>query len=349
LGRPRVLYLLRDYPQLSQTYIQTEMDALQERFRIGVITRRRADLPTRRHLSHRRCRREWSAKLFARLFRPQVAHVHWLTEVVWAAKLGVPYTVRAHSFDLLTADGAHVRAAAPLLRDDLCLGVLTLPFGRPILEAAGIPEEKIEVTGPVLHFERFFDPGPNGDGVLNVGACLPKKRMEDFVDLAAAVPECTFRLYAIGYETEAIRAYNAGRNDPVEMVPALEPEQMPAAYKQHRWMVYTARKDPPGCGWPVAVVEAQAAGTGVCLPRHLPMAREYVGDTAVLYDSVEELRDLVTAPVPDPMRRAAFENARRFDIRSQVQTLLDLWRPVLHPNVRAGLGTSDQRRRWWCR
>jgi len=291
-----------------------------------VITRRRADLPTRRHLPHRRCRREWSAKLFARLFRPQVAHVHWLTEVAWAAKLRVPYTVRAHSFDLLTADGVHVHAAAPLLGDDLCLGVLTLPFGRPILEAAGVPGEKIAVTGPVLDFERFFDPGPNGDGVLNVGACLPKKRMEDFVDLAAAVPECTFRLYAIGYETEAIRAYNAECNDPVEIVPALQPEQMPAAYKQHRWMVYTARERPPGCG--------------VCLPSHLPMAREYVGDTAVLYDFVEELRDLVTAPVPESMRQAAFENARRFDIRNQIQELLDLWRPVLHPNVRARLGTS---------
>jgi len=68
-----VLYLLRDYPQLSQTYIQTEMDALAERFRIRVITRRRADLPALRHLPHRRCRREWIARLFARLLRPQVA------------------------------------------------------------------------------------------------------------------------------------------------------------------------------------------------------------------------------------------------------------------------------------
>jgi hypothetical protein len=38
-----------------------------------------------------------------------------------------------------------------------------------------------------MNFRRFYDPPPNGGGVMSVGACLPKKRMEHFLRLARRI------------------------------------------------------------------------------------------------------------------------------------------------------------------
>lgn len=328
-----------DYPQLSQTYIQTELTALQHDHEVHVLARAEPDYAARSHLPYRRLpSREGMAEAI-RAIRPDVLHTHWLQNaslVGWLARTtGVPFTVRAHSFDVLKphAGGREVsdvtRKAAKWLRDELCLGVLTFPFGRPLLERAGVPARKLVDCFPVVDFARFHDRSPNGTGVMNVGAGTPKKQMDDFLWLASRVPSREFDLYPIGYQTAELREQARRMGSPVRIHEPLEHAEMPAVYKRHGWLVYTASREVGTVGWPLSVAEAQAAGVGVCMPALRPDLREYVGPGAVLYESVSEVVDVVAGPVPEDAREQGFAQARRSDIREHRHLLTDLWRPAL--------------------
>src|SRR5690606_14830052 len=113
--------------------------------------------------------------------------------------------------------------------------VLAFPFARPLLERAGVPADKLVDCYPVADIGRFLDRSPNGADVMNVGACIPKKKMEDFIRLAGLLPERHFRIYPIGYQRQRVLDYNRDRGSPVEFSPLIEPQAMPAEYKRHQW------------------------------------------------------------------------------------------------------------------
>lgn len=267
-------------------------------------------------------------------------------------ELGVPFTVRAHSFDTLSLRRKSwkgrarqmfkevVRRQPPLertpwfqeglrwMRDERCLGVLAFPFTRPWHERVGAPGDKIIDCWPVVDVGSFEDRSPNGPDVMNTGVATPKKKMDDFIELATKTPGPAYRLYAMGYEIDDLRKLDRRHGGSIEFVEPIQPEQMPAEYKRHQWLVYTADFDIPTVGWPMAIAEAQAAGVGVCMPRIRPDLAEYVGP-GVLYDSIDEVSDIVTKPVPDEMRDAGFEHARRSDIARHKHLLTDLWDTAL--------------------
>lgn len=337
MRKPRVLYLLREYPQLSQTYVQTELDAVRADFDVRILHLRRPDRPARRRDPSLRLKRDWLLRAAIRLYRPDLLHTHFLTEVPRLFRLSgdLPFTVRSHSFDVLEAAPAELRAVAPMLNDARCLGALAFPFARPRLEAAGVAPEKIRDCFPVVDVSRFLDESPNGEGVMNVGACIPKKRMEDFLDLARAVPGIPFRLYAMGYRSGEIEERNRALGSPVEIVPPREPEEMPREYKRHRWLVYTADRAASSVGWSMAVAEAQASGVGVCFPNLRTDLTSYVGEAGYLYDSIAEVAEIVRRPFPEERRALGFELARRSDVRGHIAKLTELWRGALRDSIPA--------------
>jgi hypothetical protein len=338
-ARPRVLLVLREYPQRSESYIQSEIDALQPDFDLAVLTRRAAGSPSRRAAPYEVRKQSGAILERVREFRPRVLHSHWLHSVALlhglARKTGVPFTVRAHSFDVLAPGGAGrvpsmlLEECAPALADELCLGVLTFPFTRPLFEQVGVPADKVVDCFPVVALRRFHDRSPNGDAVINTGACLPKKGLSDYLALARQLPGVEFHLWPIGYEREALLEENRRLGEPVAIHAEVEHDEMPAIYKRHRWLVYTACRALGTVGWPLAVAEAQAAGVGVCMANLRPDLRDYAGPGAVLFDSLEELVDVVRGPVPDEVREAGFEQARLSDVERHVHRLTERWRPVL--------------------
>jgi len=346
----RVLYVVRRFPQLSETYIKNEIEALGDAYEVRVISLNRYDTPYGTLIPWERTDDQERMVQIAREFRPDVLHGHFLTiqNVLHrlAARLGVPYTIRSHSFDALGAEQVKVGPigywrrstgrqlgyrdfaldfVVPMINDDSCLGVLAFPFVRPRLTALGVRDDKLVDCHPVIPYRRFLDRGPNGDDILNMGACHPKKRMEDFVDLAALLPEKKFSLYAIGYQHKQIEAYNAKHGSPVEMAELVPPDAMPAVYKRHRWLVYTADRIMNKVGWPVAVPEAQAAGVGVCMPNLRPDIRDLLGDAGFVYDSLAEVKEIISRPPPEAMRELGFEVARRSDIETNIRDLTALW------------------------
>ena len=332
-ARPRIAYLLRQYPQLSETYVRSEIDAIRVACDVLVLAFAPPDLPYVSDVPFK-VSDDWEevADVIAD-FRPHVLHTHWLYTIwdldYFARRLQIPYTVRAHSFDVLIDPLHDYEEAVDLVNDELCLGVLTFPFAKPLLEQTGMREDKLVPCFPVVDYNLFHDETPNGDRVMNVGACLPKKQMEDFLDLAASMPDRGFDLYAMGYDTADITDRNRDLGGPVTVLPSMPLDLMPSEYKKHEWLVYTASRKIGTVGWPMAVAEAQASGVGVCMANLRPDLHEYVGDCGFLFDSIAEAREIVSRPFPTELRAQGFEHARRSDVAQHKQLLLELWRPAL--------------------
>jgi hypothetical protein len=341
------MYILREYPQISQTYIKSEVEVIQDEYEIALISTRKVDIPYKNHAPFRYMDNPVKIREAIEEFRPHLLHTHYLIQTQILGELSkqtnIPFTVRAHSFDAIRPGRksifdfiysskrdyipSQIRKAVPFINDDLCLGILTFPFTRPLLERAGIHSEKIHDCYPVVNYSRFYDRSPNGQSIMNVGACIPKKRMEDFLQLATNLQNMDFNLYAMGYKVGKISRLNKAMGNPVNIISPIEPDYMPNEYKKHRWLVYTASRELGGTvGWPMAIAEAQASGVGVCMPNLRPDLKEYVGSAGFLYNSISEVVNIISKPFPAEMREIGFEHAKKSDISRHKVILTDLWK-----------------------
>jgi hypothetical protein len=336
MSKLRIMYIVNHFPQISETYIRSEIEALAQECDIRVISLRGVSAPYSNSAPFQQMDDPDAILEAIEEFNPHVLHSHWLLQTRTLAYFAgyfsgssgrrkIPFTLRAHSFDVMHYGRKYIHESAPMINSDLCLGLIAFPFTRPLLEAGGIRPDKIHDCFPVINYRRFYDTSPNGESVMNVGACLPKKKMSDFLELASVVPHMKFNLYPLGYETPEIKKLNERMNNPVNIVPPVQPEEMLAEYKKHRWLVYTASREMNSVGWPMAVAEAQAAGVGVCLPNIRPDLKEYLGDAGFLYESVSDVARIISGPFPDEMRERGFEQARKSDVFEHKAILLDLW------------------------
>jgi hypothetical protein len=327
----RVLYVLSEYPQISETYIASEIRAVKA---LGYELKITATSPANR--PYKECepfeiiapkdQTRWMEVVAE--FQPDIVHCHYIFWAPLCAALsqaaGAVFTVRTHSFDILDGRLPSYRTVPMAVNSPLCRGVLAFPCGVPLLTQVGIDPGKVHPCWPVVDLARFRDRGPNGDSVMNVGATLPKKNMEDFVQLAKNCPDQTFNLYAMGYGVADIAKANAAMGSPVNIVSEIEPALMPPEYKKHRWLVYTASHEMKTVGWPMAVAEAQASGVGVAMQNVRPDLAEYVGP-GYLFDTVDDARRIISQPFPDEMREAAFAHAEKSDVAQHIGVLTGLW------------------------
>jgi glycosyltransferase involved in cell wall biosynthesis len=341
MTKPRVAYIVRQYPLLCETYIQTEIDLLSERFEIKVFSEMD---PESGHLNDSPTAfvtvPDYESTIAAvREFEPDLMHGHWMIQMPrlhrLATELQIPYTMRGHSFDVIPSPymkwwfDLAPQLMPQVSASGLCLGILTLPFGREIIERWGMREDQVVDYFPVVDVERFMDPSPNGEGVMNLGACVPKKKIGDYLLLARMCDGIDFDYYPIGYNFEQIKTRNEELGSPVAIRDPIPHSQMPGVYKAHGWLVYTADTRLRNIGWPMSVAEAQASGCGVIVANVRPDLAEYVGEAGYLYDSLEEIRDIIRQPFPDEKREMGFELAKRCDARANLHQLTDLWEPVL--------------------
>ena len=330
----RVLVVVQEYPQISETYIKNELDALDERFELELLALLPGSYPYRSRRAHIVLSQanQLNVLEYLKRFAPGIIHGHYLAVlpavVRISERLKVPFTIRAHSFDALDLDSAksaqlNLRAIGsnPLFR-----GVLCFPFVRQRLVDAGLPETKVLACNPIIDVVRFRNREPNGPDIMNVGAALPKKNMEDFIALSRLVPERQFNLYGLGYDTPRLLEVNSRMGGRVNFIPPVEPEEMPSEYKKHSWLVYTASRRINTVGWPMALIEGQASGVGVYVQRIREDLRDFIGDAGAFFDSPEELVDVIRKSPSEATRQRGFEWAEQFDYRHQLHLLTDLWK-----------------------
>lgn len=337
----RILVVLERYPQISETYIRTELNALSQDYDIAVISTAYSQGVYDGHLPFHHIESISDMMGVARVFQPHILHTHYLHDATvvhhLAEQLQIPFTVRTHSYDVLNKSPDYLARFTDMINSELCLGALAFPFVRPALEAAGFHPEKIIDCFPVVDVQSFMNRSPNGEGVMNTGACLPKKDMQKFFELALKVPSRLFSLYAVNYDLHKLQELNRSVGSPVQIAdPPIHPQYMPAEYKKNQWLVYTAHPRILTVGWPMAIAEAQAAGVGVCMPRIRPDLRTYLGDGAFLFDSYDEVARHIRQPYSQELREQGFVLAQRSDIQQHKHLLTDLWQPHLPPERVAG-------------
>lgn len=340
--KPKILYVLCYFPQISETYIQLEIDALLEKYDIRVIALNEADIPAPNSHPYQVIDDEEKILAAAREFKPDVIHTHWISRQMklvqhLAHTLDIPFTVRGHSFDTLWKKPKwykrwregniphRVRANLKTLNDPHCAGLLCFPYAIPRLRRAGVKEEQITPCYPMFNRAMFYDESPNNQAILSHGAALEKKKMTDFIDLAATCPNLQFNMYPMGYEKQKLIDHNNAKGSPVNIHLHVPYPQMPSIYKSHNWIVYTACPQLGTVGWPLCLMEAQAAGVGVCMRNLRPDLADYLGGGGILYDSLEELPQIISNPVPQNIRQKGFENCKQADIQHTIHLLTDLW------------------------
>jgi hypothetical protein len=327
----RVLYFVLEYPQISETYIKTEIDRVKRDFSVSVVAAGPADLAYSDHEPFEALKAVNQVTLSAavRKYRPDIIHGHYfhLAPVLafLAREAGTYFTVRTHSFDVLQPGKLQNANVIAAVKDAVCRGVLCFPFLADRLVSAGVPATKIVPCWPVVDVAKFRNRGPNGPDIMNVGAALPKKDMNLFVDLAKEFPTARFNLYMLGYNAAAIEAYAHATGSPVNVVPPVQPSNMPAEYKKHRWLVYTASKQLGTVGWPLSVAEAQASGVGVLVQNIRDDLADYVGPGGYVFDTIEDARRIISRPFPEEKREAGFLHAEKSDIDSHIDLLYRLW------------------------
>lgn len=336
--KTRVLMYLPGFPTISQTYMHNEVEALTDNYDLLIVTPYKADLACREHHPFHQISGNEELHTVIQQFKPDVLHGHYIytapTLAAAAEKFSIPFTIRTHSFDVLNLQhmtyGSLVRVAA---NSDSCIGILAFPFACKLLAKYGIRQSKLHPCWPVMKFSRFYDRSDNKPGVLNMGAFIPKKRMEDFVELGKLTSQ-TLNLYAIGSNIDAFLKFNSDNGNPINIHRAVEPHEMPLVYKAHNWLVYTACPIKNTVGWSIAVSEAQAAGLGVCFPNIRPDIREFLGGAGFAYESIQEVPDIIKEPYPQEMREIGFEHAKKSDIDRHIHILTDLWNSAINSKPR---------------
>ena len=104
-------------------------------------------------------------------------HGHWMLTAPFPARVAkaTNTTVRAHSFEAYVPEPPHkhLSESAEGVNSELCLKVFCLPFTRSSLERAGISTDNLEDYYPIVDYPRFLNREPNGEAVMNLGACTP--------------------------------------------------------------------------------------------------------------------------------------------------------------------------------
>lgn len=343
IKKRRVVYLLFHYPSITEAYIESEIRAVSHEYEVLVIAIDRDPKGItlyNQHSSFKMIHGEDQIETEIKNFNPHVVHAHRLfmlpRMLSLCGKLGLPFTVRSHAHDAIPSNDPRVadwmQRASSVLKEasstNLCRGILAFPFTRQNLESWGVNSSKIFDCYPVIDFQRFYSNSPNGDAVVNSGSYMPKKNMEDFLELGKRMSGRKFRLYAVSsrmYAIEILRAKNQALGNPVQIMDPVQPENMPSEWKQAQWMVYTADRILANVGWPVSIAEAQAAGVGVCMANIRPDLSSYVGDAGYLYDSLEQVEKIISVPFDNDRRLLGYEQAKKSDVFQHRRILLDLW------------------------
>ena len=294
--RPRVLYLLWHYPQLSETYVESEIRCLQ-RWGVDIAVWREVgaaspyDPSVPVHSGD-------LAKL-VRDFQPDVLHVHWvgyaLARGAQLGALGVPVTLRMHGFDVNQA------SLNALLDHDWVHRVYAYPHQLQLLDA---PDRR--ALGLSAAFDTsLFRPAIRKDTrmVLRASACLPSKELTLFLEVAKRLPSHRFVLCCVTcneweHYADELRRLAAELASPVELRFDVPREEMVGLVARAGIFLHTAHPphSPPGTpiGMPISIAEAMATGAYV-LVRDLPELANYVGDGGATYRDAAHAAELIAA------------------------------------------------------
>ena len=294
--RPRVLYVVWHYPQLSETYLNGEIRCMQ---RFGAEVELWRSVGPASPCVDTVPVHEGPLREVVERVRPDAIHVHWLSYALSQDEaltgLGVPVTVRMHGFDVRPAQFERMLSRPWLHRAYVFPRQLGLP-------GAGDPRVcAMPAAFDTGHFPATAEKDPRL--VLRAGACIPSKDIGLFMELAKRCPRHRFVFAGVTcnewehYPAE-LRRLRDELQSPVELRFDLPRGEMAALFARAGTYLHTIH--PPTAefgapiGMPISIAEAMATGAYV-LVRDLPELVYFVGDAGVAYADAADAARLLEA------------------------------------------------------
>lgn len=285
----RVLFVCFDYPQLSESYVHTEIRWLLSHgvhieVHCGELPRSPGQPLAPIHYGN-------LADTIAAV-APDIVHVHWMSQTSQfaetLARCGVPVTVRVHGFDYTDQLGREL-ARMPWLQR-----LYTFPGLQP---GDRRDAEKWLPLASNFDSTRYYPPkSKNRRLVLRCGACLPTKDLQLTLQVAALRPEYRFLLVLSnnnhGIElAETLIRKNEELGSPAEIRFDLQYDEMAALMREASVYLHTFGYAQP-FGQPISIAEAMACGTIPCV-RFSRRALDYTGEAGLYYDSAADVSELL--------------------------------------------------------
>jgi len=293
--QPRVLYAVWHYPQLSETYIETELRAmLALGAQIEVWSADDVAVPYPPCVPvHRGNLADAIAK-----FAPDLVHMHWLSFALDVAGVvaaaGLPLTVRGHGFEV-AAD-----TVERLLQQPGLARLILFPSQRE-----SVPRHDARVAFAKSAFDTtLFAPSPkNRRMVVRTATALASKDLGFFLEAAKQFPQHRFVLIACtafmkeDYVGE-LATLKAQLDSPAELYFDLPREQTAQFVRDAGIYLHTAAGPASAyhtpIGMPVSIAEAMATGAYL-IARNVPALCAYLGQAGDTYDTLEQACALIRA------------------------------------------------------
>jgi hypothetical protein len=330
----RVLCAYYNYPQLSATYVEAEIQFLR-RHGINVEVWSETEPGSAYTAS---CRVHRGSLREAELaFRPDVLHFYWVKMLAkYLDEILCPHiTVRSHSFETEWPD------AAALAKNHRVKAFFLFPHQIPNQSTDTIVHNKIVPLSVAYDSVRFPFPSSftkQRDLVVCCTAGLPKKTLEVFLEVATLCPELRFVLgiaTCAGHEQTITSCLK--KNDelgrPAEIHVDLPHQAIPPLLQQAG--IYLCTQGAGKRGMPIAVAEALASGCHVLIP-DLPWLKAMIGQLGDCYsnaaDAAARLRTLSSWSGNDwawQSQRAAHFAAATYADERVLPRLLAAWTTML--------------------
>ena len=288
----RVLCAEWHYPQLSETYVQSDIEGLK---RIGahveVWSEERgtgAPFESAEVVHHGDLRDAIHA------VRPDVVLAHWLHLAAKVydpvAEAGIPMVVRGHGFDF-TSELVQRLATSPSVRRVYLFPHLFERFGgrfsrvRPLV--VGFDAERYR---PTASKDRRL--------VVRAGVGIPTKDYVTFLEVARRCPDhrfvlCLVTAHQLEHYVDEVVDLRDRMNAPVEIRVDVAHREVAELVAEAGIYLHTHRGQAP-FGMPISIAEAMATGSYVLAPE-LPGCGAYVGDGADLYGSADHAAERIRA------------------------------------------------------
>jgi glycosyltransferase involved in cell wall biosynthesis len=246
-------------------------------------------------------------------FRPDVIHAHWITLPLMHAGAieasGLPLTVRGHSFDVTIGRMIELLKLRALRRVWLFphfaekYQIEPVSAGWKVAPLPACYDPSIWYRSPISH--------PHTWKVIRAAAGLPRKGIEDFIEVARAMPDLLFGLALTATRPEWLKTLRIPPN--LELALDCQREQIADWFR--RSSLYLRNYDPSYHAWgsPVSVLEAMGVGLPCLLPRAaaeafgtLATVPTYYGHGSKVPEIIEAVRAFFELDPPRPEPPSAF-------------------------------------------
>jgi glycosyltransferase involved in cell wall biosynthesis len=350
----RIVYVLKVFPKISETFIAEELAELRRR---GIELRILSLLPARAGIRHDIVASSgleqltsYGPKDFSSIveeFRPQLLHAHFATEatamaIELATEHQLPFTFTAHGYDIHRKAPSDFGARAAAAKAVVTVSQANADY---IGRTFGVPSSHIRIVPCGVDTERFQPGNTNGlmaetPLIVCVARQVAVKNLGLLLDACSLLAKrgTNFRCVLVGdgpcrdeLEEKRVRL---GLTEVVQMPGAAEQAEVLKWWQRASIGVLTSDNE----GMPVSLMEAAACGVPVAATAVGGVPELIADGTTGLLIPPNDANSLAAALerlLSNPELRTRIGTAARqraeekFSVRTQVDRLLALWSEIL--------------------